>query len=116
MGFFDPPNPRYKGKPWLRLLEMYVFWAIGELPAREAAFLENITPNLQATFKRGGNWQSIIAAEMEFPSDLPEILGKLWERNCEIARQNRVILTTQQFAEMVVDKNLGDIEPRTSVE
>jgi hypothetical protein len=95
---------------------MYVFWAIGELPAREAAFLENITPNLQATFKRGGNWQSIIAAEMEFPSDLPEILGKLWERNCEIARQNRVILTTQQFAEMVVDKNLGDIEPRTSVE
>jgi hypothetical protein len=116
VGFFDPPNPRYKGKPLLGLLEFYVLWAIGELPAKKAAFLENITPNLQATFKRGGNWQSIIAAEMEFPSDLPEMLRKLWERNCEIARQNRVILTTQQFAEMVVDENFGHIEPRTSVE
>jgi len=95
---------------------LYVFWEIGELSAKEAAFLENITPNLQATFKRGGNWQSIIAAEMEFPSHLPEKLSELWERNCEIARQNRVILTTQQFAEMVVDENFGDIEPRTSVE
>jgi hypothetical protein len=45
---------------------LYVFWAIGELPAKEEAFLENITPNLQTTFKRGGNWQSIIAAEMDF--------------------------------------------------
>jgi hypothetical protein len=116
LAFFDPPNPRYKGKPFLRLLELYVFWAIGELPAKEEAFLENITPNLQTTFKRGGNWQSIIAAEMDFPSDLPEMLGKLWERDCEIARQNRVILTTQQFAEMIVDQNFGDIEPRTSVE
>jgi hypothetical protein len=44
------------------------------------------------------------------------MLGKLWERDCEIARQNRVILTTQQFAEMIVDQNFGDIEPRTSVE
>jgi hypothetical protein len=101
VAFSDPPNPRYKGKPLLRLLELYVIWAIGELPAKKAAFLENITPNLQATFKRGGNWQSIIAVEMEFPSDLPEMLRELWESNCEIERQSRVILTTQQFAEMV---------------
>jgi hypothetical protein len=104
---FNPPNPRYKGKPFLRLLELYVLWAIGELPSKEALFLEEITPKLRSTYHREGDWQSIIAAEMEFAEHLPAKLRGMWGSNCELARRNKVTLTAQQFAELIVDENFG---------
>jgi hypothetical protein len=107
---FASSHPRYRGKPLLLLLEKYVLWAIGELPERDAAKLEELTPNLQATFKRGGNWQSMIANEMGFGPNIQDSLIKMWKKNLEIARQNRVILTAQKFAEMVCDENLQSEE------
>ena len=68
---FSPPNPRYEGRPFLRLLEFYVLWAIGELSGKQALFLEEITPKLRSTYHREGDWQSIIVAEMEFPPHPP---------------------------------------------
>lgn len=104
---FDSQNPRYRGKAFLRILELYVIWAVGELPVKEASFLEEITPKLRETFKKEGHWQQVVEAEMELPSTFPETIRAYWNRNKEIARTARVTLSSQQFAEMFVDQNFA---------
>jgi hypothetical protein len=104
---FESKNSRYDGRPFLRLLEVYILWAIGELEPQLAALIDELTPNLQKTYNRGGNWQSIIAAEMSFSDDFPEKLKELWTKNTEIARMNRTTLSAQTFAEMICDENFS---------
>jgi hypothetical protein len=99
-------NLRYEGKPFLRLLECYVLWAIGELAATEANTLEEMTPKLQAIYGVQGNWQQIVAVVMEFPSNIPDTIRRLWANSAEISRKNRTTITPQQFAEAFVDQNL----------
>jgi hypothetical protein len=41
-------NPRYDGKPLLRLLDMYVLWAIGKLPPDQEDVMNRAAPKLQA--------------------------------------------------------------------
>lgn len=98
-------NPRYVGKPLLRLLECYVLWAIDELPEKDASSLVRMTPKLQDLYGSDGRWQDIIAGIFDMNAGMPEQLKSLWARNVEIARQNGAVLTPQQFAEMVVDDN-----------
>lgn len=38
-------NPRYDGKPLLRLLDVYVLWAIGELPPDREDGLKRMAPS-----------------------------------------------------------------------
>jgi hypothetical protein len=99
-------NPRYQGKPLLRLLECYVLWAIDQLPAADATRLKEMTPKLQSIYGVEGDWQQIIAAVMELPPSMPDTIRTLWAKNTEIARKNQATLTPQQFAEMFVDQNL----------
>jgi hypothetical protein len=101
-------NPRYVGKPLLRLLECYVLWAIDELPEKDASSLVSMTPKLQNLYRSDGQWQDIVAGTVGMDSEMPERLKVLWARNVEIARQNGAELTPQQFAEMVVDDNFAD--------
>src|SRR5262245_25484658 len=101
-------NPRYEGKPLLRLLECYVLWAIGELSENEAKTLEDMTPKLQAVYNTQGNWQQVISAVMEFPPNMPELVRDLWLRNQEIAISHGTTLEAQRFAEMFVDENLAN--------
>lgn len=100
-------NPRYAGKPLLRLLECYVLWAIDELPEKEASTLVTMTPKLRDLYKSEGRWQDIIAGIFDMSAGMPGQLKVLWTRNVEIAGQNGVVLTPQQFAEMVVDENFA---------
>jgi hypothetical protein len=99
-------NPRYQGKPLLRLLECYVLWAIDQLPANEVNALNQMTPKLQAIYGMQGNWQQIIASAVKLPPNMPTMIRNMWSKNSEIARKNQSILTPQQFAEMFVDQNL----------
>jgi len=99
-------HPRYRGKPLIRLLECYVLWCINELSDADANTLQAMTPKLQEVYQKQGDWQNIIAAEMEFPTHLPNKIRELWQRNTEIAQGTGVTLTPQGFAEMFVDQNL----------
>jgi len=103
-----PSNPRYQGKPLLRLLECYVLWAIEQLPETEANALKEMTPKLQSIYDAQGDWQQVIAAAVRLPPTMPELIRDLWARNSEIARKNQATLTPQQFAEMFVDQNLAN--------
>jgi hypothetical protein len=101
------PILRYQGKPLLRLLECYVLWAIDHLSETEANSLREMTPKLQSLYRVEGDWQQVIASVMQLPPNVPALIKNLWIKNTEIARQNGVTLSPQQFAEMFVDQNLA---------
>ena len=99
-------NPRYDGKPLLRLLELYVLRAIDELPPMEQQALERMAPKLHAIYGGNGAWHEAVAAAVHLPADIPAAIRDLWARNLEIARTNDTPLVPQMFAEMFVDENL----------
>lgn len=100
-------NPRYDGKPLLRLLELYVLKAIGELAPAEQQTLERMAPKLRAIYGGNGEWHEAVAAAVHLPSDMPVAIQDMWTKNLEIARANGVTLHPQMFAEMFVDENLA---------
>ena len=99
-------NPRYEGKPLLRLIELYVIDAIGELQPDDAANLESMSPKLQQLYDTDGDWRAAISKAMAFPDSLPETIRDMWARNREIAEQNGATLTAEDFAVMFVDSNI----------
>ena len=100
-------NPRYDGKPLLRLLELYVLMAIDELPQADRQTLERMAPKLRAMYGGDGEWHEAVAAALRMPADMPAAIRDMWTRNLEIARANGVTLPPQMFAQMFVDENLA---------
>lgn len=100
-------NPRYDGKPLLRLLELYVLRALDELPQAERQTLDKMAPKLQAIYGGNGEWHEAVAAAVHMPADMPVAIRDMWAKNLEIARANGVTLHPQMFAEMFVDENLA---------
>ncbi|RWC58877.1 hypothetical protein [Mesorhizobium sp.] len=100
-------NPRYDGQPLLRLLDVYVLWAIGELSQVSEDGLKNMAPKLQSIYGGDGQWHDAIAQAMHMPEGMPAAIRDMWARNLKIARDNNVTLTPQQFAEMFVDNNFA---------
>ncbi|MER8446092.1 hypothetical protein NKH52_23145 [Mesorhizobium sp. M1066] len=100
-------NPRYDGQPLLRLLELYVLWAIGELSQESEDGLKKMAPKLQSIYGGDGQWHDAIAQAMHMPEGMPAAIRDMWAKNLEIARVNNVTLTPQQFAKMFVDNNFA---------
>ncbi len=96
---------RYDGKPLLRLLDLYVLRAIGELPPDQEDGLKRIAPKLQALFGGGGQWHEAVECVGLMDADTPQQIRGMWARNQEIARANGLTLTPEEFAMMVVDDN-----------
>ena len=99
-------DDRYAGKPFLRFVECFVLWSIGELKPKDQALLEQMTPKLRSTFAIEGTWQEIVEKHMGFSPSLPEALRGLWARNLERFQANRETPDPEHFARLVVDENL----------
>ena len=99
-------NPRYDGNPLLRLIELFVIDAIGELQPKDAANLEAMTPKLQQLYKTTGDWRAAISKAMAFPESMPEAIRGMWARNQQIASQTGATLSAEEFAVMFVDSNI----------
>jgi hypothetical protein len=99
-------NPRYDGKPLLRLIELFVIDAIGELQPTDAATLEAMTPKLQRLYDTSGDWRAAISKAMAFPPSMPEAIRGMWEKNQQIAVQTGTTLTVEEFSVMFVDSNI----------
>ncbi|HWA01717.1 MAG TPA: hypothetical protein VG841_15520 [Caulobacterales bacterium] len=99
-------NPRYDGKPLLRLAELYVLRAIGELSQAEEDKLAAMAPNLRKTYGVDGAWHEVIAHALKFPPNAAEIINTLWQKSAAMAKANKVPLAPQTFAEMFVDSNV----------
>ena len=50
-------NPRYNGKPLLRLLELYVLHVIGEISADDAERMVAMTPKLREIYGHSGEFR-----------------------------------------------------------
>lgn len=100
-------SSRYEGKPLLKLLESYVLWTIGQLPAKDEEVLMQITPKLQSIYGIQGDWQQIVSEVMELPPNIPALIKALWAKNAQIPNGNGLPLAPQHFAEMFVDNNLS---------
>ena len=103
-----PPQDRYAGKPFLKLVDSFVLKCIGELDPSNEALLEQITPKLRQTFDHTGTWEEIIMDQLRFGPTIRSDIRNLWARNQEIARQNGLTLTPMQFTEMFVANNVTD--------
>jgi len=102
-------DDRYAGKPFLKLVDAFVLKAIGHLDPSQDEALQQMTPKLQATFKRTGTWEEIVMAELRFEPEVRTAIRDLWEKNQVIARQKGVSLTPQAFTEMFVAKNVTGV-------
>jgi hypothetical protein len=100
-------DPRYAGKPLLRLLECYVLRAIGALPEKEAQTLSDMTPKLREVYAHSGQWPEIIAATVNLPPQAGDAIKGMWDRNQQLAAENNITLSAQEFAEMFVDDNFA---------
>ncbi len=91
-------DARYDGIPFLRLVELYVQHVIGALSAHDASLLMQMTPKLEKTFGREGDWHAIIASVMEFDGAFDGHLKREWER------ARAAGLTAENFSRLVADK------------
>lgn len=102
-------NDRYKDKPLLRLLELYVLDAIGKLEEKDRALLEKMTPKLCETFGTKGTWKQAIEKAMEFPSHMPGLIAENWEKNLEkLTEEQKLQLNPEEYAMQFVDNNFGE--------
>jgi hypothetical protein len=101
-----PSDDRYAGKPFLKLVDSFVLKTIGHLDPSQEAVLKEMTPKLQEAFKRSGEWEEIVMAELRFGPEVQGAIRDLWEKNQMIARQNGVPLTPLAFTEMFVANNV----------
>jgi len=99
-------NPLYDGKPLLRLIELFVIDVIGEIQLKDAANLEAMTTKLQELYRTAGDWRAAISKAMAFPDSMPEAIRAMWAKNQQVAIQNGVTLSAEEFAVMFVDSNL----------
>jgi len=98
---------RYKDKPFLRLLELYVLWSIGRLRNDDEEKLSALTSKLRVTYKMpNAAWHEIVAAQMAFPPNMSSQIKAVWEKNLTIAKVNNAVLSDEDFTRMFVDKNL----------
>lgn len=98
-------NTRYLNKPFLRLLEFYVLWAINCLPNEQELLLVAMTPKLQKTYESTGEWHELIAQQMDLSGNLKNTIRVIWERNKEMAILQGYELTSEKFAMDFVDVN-----------
>lgn len=97
---------RYAGKPFLLIVDSFVLKAIGELDTVQEAGLVKMTPKLQEVYSSDGDWEDIVMLELELPSNIRTLIQELWIKNQEIAKQNNVTLTPEQFVHMFVENSI----------
>lgn len=94
---------RYEGKPLLRLIELYVLWAIDDLSEHDAQAMERMAPQLAEAFDVTGTWQQIVAQVMEFPEDMRERTRELWQRQRERSAARGQSVSADAFARKLAD-------------
>lgn len=100
-------QPRYDGKPLLRLFELWVQWAIDEIEPQDLSRLKAMEPNLRKTWKLDGTWQEMIEALLELKPSMQNELRAMWKRNLETAQRNGVAPPVEMFSQSIADQLIG---------
>ncbi len=100
-------HPRYEGKPLLRLLELWVQWAIDEIDPQDLSRLAAMEPNLRTAWKLDGTWHEMIESLLELKPSIQTELRAMWQRNLETAKQQGVAPPVEMFSQSIADQLLG---------
>jgi hypothetical protein len=99
-------DSRYVGKPMLALLEDYVRWCIGELPAEREASLQELVPGLQQAFATAApTWHGCVVSSIKLPDTTPAVLQDLYGKSGAAAAVAGGSLDLNDWVQSVVDKN-----------
>jgi len=101
-------NPRYDGKPLLRLVELWVLWVIGEIEPEDVTRLTEMEPHLRSTWSLEGTWHEMIEEMLQLSPAMSEELRAMWQRNLETARQQSVPAPAEMFSQSIADQIAGD--------
>lgn len=96
---------RYRGRPFLRLVDAYVLWAIGELPRSQQASLAALEGRLTETYGRSGRWYEIVAGVMGLPRGIDGAVRDGWRSYQAEVRAAGAQPEPLEFAHLFVDAN-----------
>ena len=71
---------RYKGKPFLRLLDSYVLSATGCMHEDAEKALTAMEPQLHKAYGLQGSWKSIVEQRMNFPAGMQGAIREVWDK------------------------------------
>ena len=98
---------RHEGKPFLRFLDCYVLSSIGHLDDVQERALNMMAPKISETLWVRGSWFEMVAAQMDFPPDLPEKIREIWEAGKTKAEAQGLTVDPREFTQQFVDKNFS---------
>jgi hypothetical protein len=96
---------RYENKPFLRLLECYVLFAIEQLDDQQQSTLRLMEPKLQSVYGTTGSWLEIVNVQMNFPDSFPDRIREIWNKNLAKFHESRTPVDPNKFAIEFVDQN-----------
>lgn len=99
---------RYDGKPFLRLLELYVLNSIGRMSDLDANRLRELEPGLRETYGVSGSWAEVVEAVMEFQPALPDKIRDMWLAAIARSSAQGDSLDPERFASAFVDTNFAE--------
>ena len=99
-------SERYRGKPFLELLDSYVLAAIGHLDAEGERLLTAMEPKFHQAFAATGSWRSIVEHRMQFPAGMAGAIREVWETGrTKFAAANGTEPDPVEFTRIFVDTN-----------
>lgn len=97
-------QPRYQGKPFLRLLECYALDAIGCLQATDRVSLDTVSPKLRDVYQCQGSWERIVEHVMRFSPDISDRIRDAWALSQSYAAAQGAVPSPEDFAQAFADK------------
>src|SRR3546814_6685933 len=70
-------SDRYTDKPFRRYVDAWVLNAIGALDEPTRAYCVAMEPQLRQGLGKTGNWDAIVAQQMNFPPELPDQIRRI---------------------------------------
>lgn len=99
-------NDRYRGKPFLELLDAWILDAIGHLDGARDAALTAREGEFRSLFGGTGDWRAQVAQRMQFPEGMAGAVRELWEKGAaKFAAAQGYQPEPHEFVRSFVDKN-----------
>ena len=80
---------------------------MGTLDEEQEHALNMMAPKLAEAFGASGSWFEMVATLMDFPSDLPHNIRKIWETGKAKAEGQGLIVDPKEFTRQFVDTNFS---------
>ena len=100
-------NTRYKGKPLLRLAELWVQWVIDEIDEEDLCRLTAMEPQLRTTWELEGSWHEMIESVLHIQPEIRDNLRTMWRNNLDIAKRDGLTPPIEMFAQSIANQLTG---------